>query len=83
MAGGKSHDLIESLGSTETSRSHANDENVHITREAKAGQIDIPVRQFAASRLNSFSKRGETKLLEANSHVGTHGGECGGGKWKT
>lgn len=33
------YELIQSLGSTETSRSHANDEDINITKETKVSEL--------------------------------------------
>lgn len=60
---GAAHDLIQSLGSTETSRSHANDENVNVTRRVKKkNQVSwskIPVDANPSSQRFGLAGKGK------------------------
>lgn len=78
--------MIQSLGSTETSRSHANDKNVNVADEGKisAGSIAScrPTKAFFACLLCLLSISGVemgigARKLRGDSHVGAaHGGNC-------
>ena len=66
----RTHDLIQTLGGTETSRSHANDKDVNIaTRPCQQACLSIDAYIVLSVDLLRSSSRGWY------SHVGTHGGE--------
>ena len=67
--------MVETLGSTETSRSHANDEDVNVT------EGNMSARQATESAQRPVEGIRGGAMLVQNSHVGTHGGELrkGGG----